>query len=99
MIIRALRKGVRLLWFVTSISPVTVVDINISGALSHLLVMSVVAVIFQTNWALLGGQPANRMLQGIQCATGYSNTYVSRLAFKLNQTVNVKKKKRYVILN
>jgi len=66
MVIRALRKRVHYLWFVTTISPVTVVDINISGVLSHFLVMSVVAIIFQTNWALLGEQPANRVLQGFQ---------------------------------
>lgn len=52
MVIRAHHKGVRYLSFVTSISPVTVVDINISGVLSRFLAMSVVAIKFQTNWAL-----------------------------------------------
>ena len=31
MVIRAFRKGVHYSWFVMSISPVTVVDITISG--------------------------------------------------------------------
>jgi hypothetical protein len=66
MVIRALRKGVHYLWFVTSISPVTVVDININSVLPHFLVMSVVAIIFQANLALSGRQPANRVLQGFQ---------------------------------
>jgi len=78
MVIRALRKGEHYLWFVTLISAVTVVGINTSGVLSRFLVMSVVAIIFQTNRALF-------MRTACQpCTTRVSNAYVSQVAFKLN---------------
>jgi hypothetical protein len=78
MVIRTLRKGEHYLWFVTSISAVTVVDINISGVLFRFLVMSVVAIIFQTNRVLF------RRTACQPYTARFSNTYVSQLAFKLN---------------